>query len=83
MPQSSKRKGRKAAKSKPRTPKEDAAQQAAQAIKGGVLVTIVELPGDQQGFDVKPVEGSTLREAPTILRQAAAFAEKRLIEAGS
>lgn len=80
MPESKKRKGRKSAKRKPRTPKEDAAQQASAAIKGGAVVTLVEVEPGAQVFQFSPVEGTTMREIPTLLRQAAANLEKQLVE---
>lgn len=79
MPQSKKRKGRKPATRKPKTPKEEAVQKAASNVSGGVLVTLVETEGGQT-FNMQLVEGTTPREIPTLLRQAATHYEKQLVE---
>ena len=71
MPQSKKRKGRKPAKPKPKTPQE---ANAGPKVEGGVVVSV-----SGGSFQLQVIEGTTPREIPTLLRQAAAQAEKQLI----
>jgi hypothetical protein len=59
--------------SKPRTPKEEAAQQPI----NGVLVQLVETEDGQQ-LNVQALGSVKVTEAPTLLRLAAQNAEKQL-----
>jgi hypothetical protein len=72
MAQSKRRTKRKSGKGKPRTPKDEG------KIVGGAVVTLIEGPGGQV-FDVKPVEGTTVRELPTLFRQTAQHVERQLV----
>lgn len=52
--------------------------QQATPVLGGVLVSIVPNPAGGETFQLQGLEGTTPREMPTLLRQAAAEAEKQL-----
>lgn len=71
MPQSKKRTTRKSGKGKPRTPKEEAL--------GGVVVQVVRGPGGGETLQMQVIEGTSLRELPVLLRQAAGEAEQALV----
>jgi hypothetical protein len=63
--------------SKPRTPKEEAVQEAQASLLGGVQVLI--LAGDDgERRQVTPIEGTKVTELPTLLRLAAVDVERSL-----
>lgn len=73
MPTSKKRTSRKSGKGKPRTPKEEAAQQPS-----GVVVALTPGPKGGEIVNFQLLGETTQRELPTLLREAAKAADAQL-----